>query len=85
MDFELNELQKTIQETFARFADERIIPAAESIDETKEFPMELFHEVGKLGFFGMRYPESAGGSGIIMQCLLGISDVLWHFLHQFIS
>jgi len=71
MDFELNELQKTIQETFARFADERIIPAAESIDETKEFPMELFHEVGKLGFFGMRYPESAGGSGmdIISYCL----------------
>ncbi len=71
MDFELNETQRAVQETFKKFVDERVKPIAAAIDEAKEFPMELFREVGKLGFFGMRYPEESGGSGadIISYCM----------------
>ncbi|MEE9168409.1 MAG: acyl-CoA dehydrogenase family protein, partial [bacterium] len=41
------------------------------IDENAEFPSALFRDVGKLGFFGMRYPEDCGGSGsdIVSYCL----------------
>jgi butyryl-CoA dehydrogenase len=71
MDFELNETQKSIQQTFRDFVDKKVKPAAANIDEDKEFPLALFKEVGELGFFGMRYPEKAGGSGtdIISYCL----------------
>lgn len=71
MNFELDDTQKTIQQTFRKFADEKVKPAATAIDEQKEFPLALFREVGKLGFFGMRYPESVGGSGldILSYCL----------------
>ncbi len=71
MDFELNETQKSIQQTFREFVDKRIKPLAAEIDEKKKFPHELFKEVGELGFFGMRYPEDVGGSGadIISYCL----------------
>ncbi len=71
MDFELTDTQKAIQQTFRRFANEKVKPVAAQIDERKEFPRELFREVGKLGFFGMRYPEDAGGTGgdIISYCL----------------
>jgi len=71
MDFELNEIQKAVQETFKKFVDEKVKPVAAEIDEKKEYPYELFREVGNLGFFGMRYPEDAGGSGmdIISYCL----------------
>jgi len=71
MNFELNETQKAIQQTFKRFVDEKVKPAAAEIDEKKEFPMELFKEVGELGFFGMRYPEEDGGTGtgIMSYCL----------------
>jgi len=64
MNFELTEIQKDIQQTFRRFVDEKVKPVAEEIDEKKQFPRELFAEVGRLGLFGMRYPEDAGGTGL---------------------
>jgi len=71
MDFELDDIQSSIQQTFRKFVDAKVKPAAAEIDEKKEFPLALFKEVGKLGFFGMRYPEEAGGSGldIVSYCL----------------
>ncbi|MDQ1266578.1 MAG: benzylmalonyl-CoA dehydrogenase, partial [Bacteroidota bacterium] len=71
MDYRLNETQMLIQQTFKGFVDEKVKPQAEAIDINKEFPHELFKAVGELGFFGMRYPESAGGSGadILSYCL----------------
>src|SRR3974390_2737263 len=64
MDFELNDIQKSVQQTFKEFADKKVKPLAAKIDEEKKFPHELFKQAGELGFFGMRYPESAGGSGL---------------------
>src|SRR3990172_8124181 len=64
MDFELSEIQKHIQQTFRDFTDRKVKPVAGMLDEEKKFPKELFKEAGDLGFFGMRYPESAGGSGL---------------------
>ncbi|HLG35746.1 MAG TPA: acyl-CoA dehydrogenase family protein [Bacteroidia bacterium] len=64
MDFELTEIQKQIQQTFRDFAEKKVNPLAAKIDEEKKFLMELYRQVGALGFFGMRYPESAGGSGL---------------------
>lgn len=64
MSFELTGEQRAIQETFARFSDQRIAPQAEALDEARAFPRELFGELGALGAFGMRYPEDIGGSGM---------------------
>lgn len=71
MDFELSPEQQTVRATFARFCDEKITPQAAAIDEAQEFPWELFRALGDLGFFGMRYPEEDGGSGmdLISYCL----------------
>lgn len=64
MDFELSDIQKQIQQTFRDFSEKKIKPVAAKLDEEKKFPGELFKQVGELGFYGMRYPESAGGSGL---------------------
>jgi len=64
MDFELLNEQRQIQETFARFCDEEIMPNAAAIDEAHAFPRELFGKLGALGFFGMRYPAAVGGSDL---------------------
>jgi len=61
VNFDLSDEQKQIQETFARFCDERVVPRAAAIDEAHAFPHELFREVADLGFFGMRYPAEVGG------------------------
>ena len=64
MNFDLTDDQRAIRDAFARFADERIAPQAAAIDEARVFPRALFDELAGLGFFGMRYPEEVGGSGV---------------------
>jgi len=66
MNFELTEQQKAIRDTFARFSDERIVPQAAAMDEAHAFPRSLFQELADLGFFGMRYPEDVGGTGMAL-------------------
>ncbi len=63
MDFTFSEEQRLLRDTFARFSDERIRPRAAEMDEAKEFPRSTMLELADLGFFGLRYPESAGGVG----------------------
>ncbi len=71
MDFELSQEQQLLRDTFSRFSDERIRPQAQAIDETGEFPRELFMELADLGLFGLRYPESLGGvdQNLLSYCL----------------
>ncbi len=71
MDFKLNETQQATKDTFKEFVNKRVMPLAASIDEKAEFPLDLFKEVGEMGFFGMRYPEDAGGTNMdtVSYCL----------------
>jgi len=64
MNFELTDEQRQIRDVFSRFADERIAPQAAALDAAHEFPRALFRELAGLGFFGIRYPEEVGGSGL---------------------
>ncbi len=76
MDYQLTETQKLIQQTFKSFVDARVKPQAEAIDINKEFPHELFKAVGELGFYGMRYPTEAGGSGLdILSYCLAVTEL----------
>lgn len=36
-------------------------PFAEAIDKSDNFPRGLFEELGRLGYYGIRYPEEIGG------------------------
>ncbi len=71
MSTALTDIQLQIQQSFRDFVDRKVVPVADELDKKGEFPRELFREAGELGFFGMRYPESAGGSGmdIVSYCL----------------
>ncbi|HSN32726.1 MAG TPA: acyl-CoA dehydrogenase family protein [Ideonella sp.] len=64
MNFDLTDDQRAIRDAFARFVDERVVPQAAALDEAHAFPRALFDELGGLGFFGLRYPEEVGGSGL---------------------
>ncbi|MBI2899924.1 MAG: acyl-CoA dehydrogenase family protein [Planctomycetes bacterium] len=60
---ELTPEESEFRATVARFVDREIAPVAAALDERGEFPRDLFRRIGELGWFGLRYPESAGGSG----------------------
>jgi alkylation response protein AidB-like acyl-CoA dehydrogenase len=63
MNFSLSEDQQFFRESVSNFVDREVIPVASEIDEIGEFPHELFQKCAANGYFGLRYPESAGGMG----------------------
>ena len=76
MNFELTDDQKAIRDVFARLCDEKIAPQAAALDEAHAFPKELFGQLADLGFFGIRYPESAGGTGLdLVTFCLALAEV----------
>jgi Acyl-CoA dehydrogenases len=64
MDFELTEDQALLQSTVRDFAEEVVRPRAARIDQTGEFPRDVFGEAGKLGLAGVSVPAEHGGSGM---------------------
>ncbi len=61
MDFRLSEQQEFFQRVVAETVDRMVVPMAQHIDETDEFPWELWREFAALGYLGLRYPEELGG------------------------
>ena len=47
-----------------RYVEEVIVPAADSWELSGEIPRDIFRELGKLGFLGMRQPVEYGGGGL---------------------
>jgi acyl-CoA dehydrogenase len=64
MNFDLTDDQRAIRDAFARFTDEAIVPQAAALDEARAYPRQLMTQLADLGFFGLRYPEAVGGSGL---------------------
>jgi len=64
MDFELSEDQALLQSTVRDFAEEVVRPRAARIDQTGEFPRDVFREAGKLGLAGVSVSAEHGGSGM---------------------
>ncbi|HEV8642493.1 MAG TPA: acyl-CoA dehydrogenase family protein [Methylomirabilota bacterium] len=64
--------QEEFRRAVARFVDTEVVPVAQAIDESAEFPKALFSRVGELGWFGLRYPEKYGGADadMVTYCLL---------------
>jgi len=60
----LSEDIEMLRESVRRFADESIAPRAAAIDESNEFPQQLWTELGEMGLLGITIPESLGGSGM---------------------
>lgn len=61
---ELTENQIIIRDTIRDFAEQKIRHKIMEWDETQEFPVEIFHELGELGFMGIVFPEEYGGAGL---------------------
>jgi|SRR6185437_8435715 len=64
MNFEITENQKMIAQMVRDFGAKHIKPNVMKWDESQEFPVDLFKEMGKLGLMGVLVPEVYGGSGL---------------------
>jgi alkylation response protein AidB-like acyl-CoA dehydrogenase len=64
MDFNLSEDQIMLRDTAREFAEKRLYPIAQEMDEKGETPDELLKEVADLGYFGLLAPEEYGGLNV---------------------
>jgi len=64
IDFQQSELTEQVGQTARDFAEQYIRPNVMTWDESQEFPVQLFKEMGKLGLMGVLVPESYGGAGL---------------------
>ncbi|MEP6927234.1 MAG: acyl-CoA dehydrogenase family protein [Ginsengibacter sp.] len=64
MDFKNSEVTEQVAQTARDFAQQHIKPYLMDWDETQEFPVHIFKELGKLGLMGVLVPEEYGGAGL---------------------
>lgn len=67
-NFFLNEEHKLIRDTARKFAQTKIAPKAQELDENHRFPEELVTEMATLGLMGVAVPEEFGGAGMNALC-----------------
>ena len=64
MDFRQNEITAQVVQSARDFALQYIKPHLMEWDESQEFPIHIFKELGKLGMMGVFVPEEYGGTGL---------------------
>jgi len=76
VDFELPDELAELQATVRKLAQERVAPRAREIDETEEYPDDLFAVFVEAGLTGLCIPEEYGGSGAgILGLTVAIEEV----------
>jgi len=68
------ETLEMIRQTAQDFAATKIKPHVMEWDEAQHFPVDLFREMGQLGFMGVLVPETYGGAGLGYQEYITIID-----------
>jgi butyryl-CoA dehydrogenase len=64
MNLDLTEEQQLLRDAVRDFAENAVRPRAAIIDQTGEFPKDLFRAAGELGLAGVAVPVEYGGSGM---------------------
>src|SRR6478736_7445521 len=64
MDFETSEITLQVAQMAKDFAAKQIAPHVMEWDESQEFPVDLFRQMGQLGLMGILVPEEYGGAGL---------------------
>ena len=72
LGFRLSEEQESFRQAVRGFAEKELAPRVEELEAAERFPLELFRQLGRLGYLGVGYPEEYGGSGgdMLMRCFL---------------
>jgi len=69
VEFDLTPEQEEFRSAVRGFAEEVVAPVAAGYDEREEFPLDVVRRMGKMGLFGIPFPEEYGGQGADLQTL----------------
>ncbi|NUT46375.1 MAG: acyl-CoA dehydrogenase [Saccharothrix sp.] len=63
LDFRLDEDYEALRKTVEEFARDEVAPVIGGFYEREEFPYEIVAKMGRMGLFGLPFPEEFGGMG----------------------
>ncbi|XVV02885.1 acyl-CoA dehydrogenase family protein [Actinosynnema sp. CA-248983] len=63
LDFRLDEEYEALRKTVEEFARDEVAPVIGEFYEREEFPYEIVAKMGRMGLFGLPFPEEYGGMG----------------------
>ncbi|MCE6998037.1 acyl-CoA dehydrogenase family protein [Saccharothrix sp. S26] len=63
LDFRLDEEYEALRKTVQEFARDEVAPVIGGFYEREEFPYEIVAKMGRMGLFGLPFPEELGGMG----------------------
>ncbi|MFD7644081.1 acyl-CoA dehydrogenase family protein [Kitasatospora sp. NPDC059795] len=63
LDHRLSSDYEDLRRTVAEFANDVVAPKIGEYYEQNEFPYEIIREMGRMGLFGLPFPEEYGGMG----------------------
>jgi butyryl-CoA dehydrogenase len=76
ISFDETENQKMISQMVRDFGNRNIKPKMMEWDESQEFPVQLFHQMGTLGLMGVLVPEEYGGAGFgYLEYITAIAEI----------
>ena len=79
MDYELSDAHKLIRATARRIAREKVAPRAAEMDESGEYPHDIFAVFAEAGLLGLTIPEPYGGSGAgFLALALAVEEIAKH-------
>ncbi len=61
MDFELTDEQRDFRATLRDFVNKEIVPVANQMERSGEYPTQIVEKLKEMGLFGMTIPEEYGG------------------------
>ncbi len=64
MNFQSSEITDQVRQTARDFARQHIKPHVMEWDESQEFPVPVFKQMGELGLMGVLVPHEYGGAGL---------------------
>ena len=72
MKFDIDPMIEEMRDVVARWVADRLAPRAAEIDETNQFPRDLWPELGELGVLGITADEEFGGAslGYLAHCVV---------------
>ncbi|GIE91776.1 acyl-CoA dehydrogenase family protein [Actinoplanes regularis] len=63
VDFRLGDELEELRASVRQFAREQVAPVIADHYENKTFPYDVVRQMGKMGLFGLPFPEESGGMG----------------------
>ncbi|MDP2581571.1 acyl-CoA dehydrogenase family protein [Shimia thalassica] len=72
----LGEEHSILRDQLRRFVEERVKPNGDAWEEAGMVPRDILREMGDLGFLGVRYPETYGGSDMDTRATVVLAEEL---------